>query len=247
MGPLWKIFTDNRDIILMAPGVFLAAIALGWLAGWMVIRLVYNQRLAHQQDMIAKLRGILEEKLPASFLPQPKRSKLMSFPLIFGGLGLAFIGLSLAAVGAIWQMRTQASTQIAQDKRSIVTLGIGSPPSPDQIGMKWNEIFGTTRGGGSMISLFLDGNGGPSKSIKLTDAFLESAITGEVIKMKMGTSSPQCPSSIASVSAYEMPARTRIMAVFSTPSFMAIASAVLKPMPRMSRASVVVDPFDRMP
>ena len=35
----------------------------------------------------------------------------------------------------------------------------------------------------------------------------------------------------------EMPARTRIMAVFSMPSFMAIASAVLKPMPRMSRAS----------
>ena len=34
----------------------------------------------------------------------------------------------------------------------------------------------------------------------------------------------------------EMPARTRIIAVFSMPSFMAIASAVLKPMPRMSRA-----------
>ncbi len=34
-----------------------------------------------------------------------------------------------------------------------------------------------------------------------------------------------------------IPARTRIIAVFSMPSFMAIASAVLKPMPRMSRAS----------
>ena len=33
------------------------------------------------------------------------------------------------------------------------------------------------------------------------------------------------------------PARTRIMAVFSMPSFAAIASAVLKPMPRISRAS----------
>jgi hypothetical protein len=52
--------------------------------------------------------------------------------------------------------------------------------------MKWNEIFGTTRGG-AMINLFLDGNGPPTKSIKLTDAFLESAITGEVIKTKMGT------------------------------------------------------------
>src|SRR5580692_12552007 len=36
-----------------------------------------------------------------------------------------------------------------------------------------------------------------------------------------------------------MPARTRIMAVFSTPSFIAMASAVLKPMPRMSRAQPV--------
>ncbi len=34
-----------------------------------------------------------------------------------------------------------------------------------------------------------------------------------------------------------MPARTRIIAVFSMPSRAAMASAVLKPMPRMSRAS----------
>jgi CheY-like chemotaxis protein len=47
---------------------------------------------------------------------------------------------------------------------------------------------------------------------------------------------PQWPSSIASASANEMPARTRISAVFSMPSFAAIWSAVRKPMPRMSRA-----------
>ncbi len=35
---------------------------------------------------------------------------------------------------------------------------------------------------------------------------------------------------------YEIPARTRIIAVFSMPSLIAIASAVLKPMPRISRA-----------
>ena len=33
-----------------------------------------------------------------------------------------------------------------------------------------------------------------------------------------------------------MPARTRISAVFSMPSFMAISSATLNPMPWMSRA-----------
>ena len=34
-----------------------------------------------------------------------------------------------------------------------------------------------------------------------------------------------------------MPARTRTIAVFSIPSFIAIASAVLNPMPRTSLAS----------
>jgi hypothetical protein len=44
-------------------------------------------------------------------------------------------------------------------------------------------------------------------------------------------------SSMASASAKEMPARTRIIAVRSMPSLDAIWSAVRKPMPRMSRAS----------
>ena len=48
---------------------------------------------------------------------------------------------------------------------------------------------------------------------------------------------PQWPSSMASVSAWPTPARMRTAAVFSMPSRMAMASAVLKPMPRMSRAS----------
>ncbi len=34
-----------------------------------------------------------------------------------------------------------------------------------------------------------------------------------------------------------MPARTRVVAAFSTPSFIAIVSASLNPIPRMARAS----------
>src|ERR1035438_4224059 len=63
-----------------------------------------------------------------------------------------------------------------------------------------------------------------TRSIGTSSSFSASGISSSV-------GSPQCPSSIASVSANEMPARTRIMAVFSIPSFMAIASAVLNPMP----------------
>ena len=66
MGPLWKILADNWDIILMYPVLFAAAVFIGWLAGWAVIRVVYNQRLAHQADMITNLRAVLEEKLPAT-------------------------------------------------------------------------------------------------------------------------------------------------------------------------------------
>jgi len=99
MGIIWKTIADNWGIILMAPGVFIAAILLGWLAGWMVVRLVYNQRLAHQQDMITNLRAVLEVKLPTSFLspPQQKRSKQMSFGLvlIFAGIGAALIGATI--------------------------------------------------------------------------------------------------------------------------------------------------------
>lgn len=38
-----------------------------------------------------------------------------------------------------------------------------------------------------MVALFLDGKGPDSKSITLKDAFLESGITGEGIKMKVGS------------------------------------------------------------
>jgi hypothetical protein len=107
-GILWKIITDNWGIILMAPAAFLAAVFLGSLIGWMVVRLVYNQRLAHQQDMITKLRAILEEKLPASFLPPPKRNRT-----IFGGLGLAVIGLTMVALGTLWKWEPKPGEQKA--------------------------------------------------------------------------------------------------------------------------------------
>src|SRR6476646_902579 len=83
-----------------------------------------------------------------------------------------------------------------------------------------------------------------SSAARTSSIGTSSSFSASGIKSSVGR--PQCPSSMASVSANEMPARTRIIAVFSMPSFMAIASAVLKPMPRMSRArrygfSVILD------
>src|ERR1700737_4195574 len=65
-----------------------------------------------------------------------------------------------------------------------------------------------------------------SSAVRMRPAPTSSSSSANGTRSVVG--SPQCPSSIASVSAYEIPARTRIMAVFSTPSFMAMASAVLK-------------------
>ena len=73
-----------------------------------------------------------------------------------------------------------------------------------------------------------------SSAVRMRSAPTSSSASASGTRSAVG--SPQCPSSIASVRAYEMPARARIRALFSTPSFMAIASAVLKPMPRISRA-----------
>ena len=74
-----------------------------------------------------------------------------------------------------------------------------------------------------------------SRAVRISSCGTSSNSSASGINSSVGK--PQWPSSIASVRAKEMPARTRIMAVFSMPSFMAMASAVLKPMPRMSRAS----------
>jgi hypothetical protein len=120
---VWKFIVDNWDIILMYRALFAGAVIVGWLAGWAIIQLIYNQRLAHQADMIVKLRAILEEKLPSSFLPQPKRSRPMSFALILGGIGLAFAGLAMATAGVFWQSPTQKTQQSRTPQRSRRGVG----------------------------------------------------------------------------------------------------------------------------
>ena len=56
--------------------------------------------------------------------------------------------------------------------------------------IQWGQTFGTTRSVDLVFALFLDGKGPASKSVKLKDAYLQSGITGEIIKMKVGSTNP---------------------------------------------------------
>jgi hypothetical protein len=91
-----RIVIDNWGVLMSAPVAFIAALFLGAGAGWLVVGLIYNQRLTHYQELIANYRDVLDEKIPARALrPFPtKRSKQMSvgLVLIFAGIGAAFAG-----------------------------------------------------------------------------------------------------------------------------------------------------------
>jgi hypothetical protein len=117
-----RLIADKWDIVMMYPGLFAAVFGLGFLVGIAVTRIFLNERLVGQQNDIAKLRAILEEKLPASFLPTSKRSRPMSFPFILGGLGLALIGIAIAIGGVLWTMRSGSSVSVAAPPTNTALL-----------------------------------------------------------------------------------------------------------------------------
>src|SRR6266478_4117828 len=69
----WKIISDNWGVVAMAPIPFLAAIASGIFVGWIVVQLIYNTRLAHQQDVINNLRAVALAVLTPRVDPGPGR------------------------------------------------------------------------------------------------------------------------------------------------------------------------------
>lgn len=112
-----RIVADNWSVLLSAPVAFVAALCLGAIACWIVVGLIYNQRLTHYQELIVNYQNVLEEKLPARALrPFPvKRSKQMSI-----GLVLVFVGITAALIGAV---------VIASD-RSLPPLAQQTPQPP---------------------------------------------------------------------------------------------------------------------
>jgi hypothetical protein len=130
MDPLGfgKLITENWGILKMYPAAFGSVFGFGLIVGLAIVRAFLNERLVGQQNDIVKLRAILEEKLPASFLPQPKRSRPMSFPLILAGLSLAFVGIVIAIGGVIWQLWLPPKVV---DDPSAPTVSIATPQGAD--------------------------------------------------------------------------------------------------------------------
>lgn len=169
---------------MMAPQAFLAALGIGAFAGWLLARIIYNNRLTHYQEVIANYRDVLEEKIPARALrPFPtKRNKKMFFGLvlIFGGVAAVFFGALIIS----FEWKSPPSHELTKTNLAVQTSpGSGTPWPANSTAMHWNEVLGTQRSVDRMYSLFLDGKGPASKSTKLNRAFLESAMTGEVIEM----------------------------------------------------------------
>jgi hypothetical protein len=118
-----RIVIDNWGVLMSAPVAFIAALFLGAGAGWLVVGLIYNQRLTHYQELIANYRDVLDEKIPARALrPFPtKRSKQMSI-----GLVLIFAGIGAALVGAI----TVISDRSPPPANQPVPTPVGPSPAP---------------------------------------------------------------------------------------------------------------------
>ena len=111
-------------------------------------------------------------------------------PLMLGAMGVAGVILIGAAIIGAFTYYSAPSGTTASDpaKEHTITAGIGPPPKPNSDVIQWNTVFGTTAAVDLIFALSLDGRGADTRSIKLKDAFLESAITGERIQMKVAPS-----------------------------------------------------------
>jgi hypothetical protein len=136
----WKILSDNWGVVTMAPIAFFAALCAGVAIGWIVVGLIYNQRLAHQQDVIGNLRAVLEDKLPPSVLrAAPRmRTKRMSFGLI-----LVFVGLGASLLGALIVLFDQPSQQTKINFTGVAPPSVTALPTQNAtpIPLPENKVF----------------------------------------------------------------------------------------------------------
>jgi hypothetical protein len=108
------------------------------------------------------------------------------------------IALTAIAFGAyglgLRSSADQKQAQAANSNQPTITepqqSAFGFAPRPRDTTIQWKELFGTSRAVDLVFALFLDGKGPASRSVKLKDAYIQSGVTGEIIKMKIGSTNP---------------------------------------------------------
>jgi hypothetical protein len=154
-----RIVAENWGVLVSAPLAFLAALCLGVAIGWVVVGLIYNQRVAAQDHTITNLRAVIEEKFPVSvIIPRHSgRTKRMTW-----GLVLLFVGLGAAVVGAVLigferppkQQLTKIEPPPVQPNEAAKTVQSPLPPSVPLPSVTSTEREFTTRTPRELLALY---------------------------------------------------------------------------------------------
>jgi hypothetical protein len=107
---------------------------------------------------------------------------------------VALLAASAGAYGLGLRSIDRKQNEVGNTNRATITeptqSSFGFAPIPRETTIQWKELFGTSRAVDLVIALFLDGKGPLSKSVKLKNAYIQSAVTGEIIEMKIGSTNP---------------------------------------------------------
>jgi hypothetical protein len=213
MDPLGfgRIIAEKWDVLMMSPAAFAAVLGFGFVLGLAITRIFLNERLTHQQIRIADLQAVLDEKLPAHFLPLPKQRKLMSFPMILAGLVLASIGLVVTAVGIFWQWEPSKRGQTSKPQMTEVSPTKANALLPDDGGpITWNSGYLLGAGGddkGIRIStLQMTGQNNSDEFIEPLSGVIRSEVTGVQLPILVNDNGTLVPPD-----GYGIPARHQFM------------------------------------
>jgi hypothetical protein len=117
----------NWDFVMKYPETAAAIALVSFVAGVILMRLIYNQSLMHQKDLVGHYKDIADGKLPSVDSFRRHQSMTLGWILLYGGLAASFAGilmvsferspdLSLKILGHKWSALTQAEIDALSDK-----------------------------------------------------------------------------------------------------------------------------------
>jgi hypothetical protein len=200
---------------MSASTLIFSGIVIGAIVAW----LYWKREVSHLKNRVEHLKEAL-----AGHAPSDAALAALAVRRPKVGPTIVFICLVGAVIGAaVWLVEQNAPSLKSAAKQNgdakaptgITTPGIGYPPKADSDVMQWNPTLGTQRSD-VMIAVFLDGRGPDTRSLKMTDAFIEG-LTGEVIKMRVAGDDNSAEQTFPVSEAGRIPANgfIRLVAVFN--------------------------------